>query len=158
MLLSLLLGGALYGTTQSSTAGQVVRLDPPKSALPAAGQPWPLTTLASFAGGTDGALPIRLTAGAGGRFYGTTMQGGDASCTPMFTQTGAVPGCGVVFSLTPSATGYTKTTIWRFSGGADGASSYGALINDGIKLVLGTTFSGGTGGLGTVYKINIPNH
>ncbi len=60
----------------------------------------------AFAGPPDGAVPgelDNLVLDDAGNLYGTTSEGGNASCE-----------CGVVFKLTPSASGYAETVILTF--------------------------------------------
>ena len=47
----------------------------------------------------------------------------------------------------------TLTTLYSFTGGADGANPNAALLYDGATLY-GTTLVGGTGGQGTVFRVN----
>jgi uncharacterized repeat protein (TIGR03803 family) len=47
----------------------------------------------------------------------------------------------------------TLTTLYSFAGGADGANPNAALLSSGGSLY-GTTLVGGTGGQGTVFKLN----
>jgi uncharacterized repeat protein (TIGR03803 family) len=55
------------------------------------------TVLHTFTGGTDGALPAGGPVMDGlGNLYGTASEGGDANC-----HFNGIPGCGVVFKLTP---------------------------------------------------------
>jgi uncharacterized repeat protein (TIGR03803 family) len=44
--------------------------------------------------------------------------------------------------------------LHTFTGGADGAAPYGSLIRDSAGNLYGTTFGGGTGNAGTVYKVD----
>jgi uncharacterized repeat protein (TIGR03803 family) len=87
--------GNLYGTTYNGGGtgcggpgcGIVFKLD-------ATGKE---TVLHRFTGATDGANPYGgLVQDAVGNLYGTTLSGGDLSCS-----TSDGPGCGVVFKLTP---------------------------------------------------------
>ena len=51
--------------------------------------------LHTFTGGADGDRPYaRLIRDLAGNLYGTTYEGGDLNCEPIY-------GCGVVFKLTP---------------------------------------------------------
>jgi uncharacterized repeat protein (TIGR03803 family) len=86
--------GNFYGTTYygggsrcgGSGCGTMFKLD-------ATGKE---TVLHRFTGATDGANPYGgLVQDAVGNLYGTTLSGGDLSCS-----TGDGPGCGVVFKLT----------------------------------------------------------
>jgi uncharacterized repeat protein (TIGR03803 family) len=76
-------GGILYGTTVlggSGGMGTVFSLTPPV----VAGAQWTHTTLYSFAGGADGALPFASLTAVGGVLYGTTGQGGSAEAGTVF--------------------------------------------------------------------------
>ena len=137
--------GNFYGTTTSGGAlhnGVVYELSPG-----AHGKRVTQTTLYAFAGGTDGSLPqAGLLRGAEGTLYGTTYSGG-------------TPGAGVVFSLTPPAQGgstWTEKVLWTFTGGNDGGDPSGALIGDAAGNLYGTTESGGTGVVGTVFELSPP--
>jgi uncharacterized repeat protein (TIGR03803 family) len=109
-----------------------------------------LTTLHVFAGGpTDGANPQGLIRDASGNLYGTTLGGGNRSCTQ---------GCGTVFKL--DATG-SETVLYQFAGGAAGARPE-SLVRDGAGNLYGTTVEDGDpdcpdrGGLGcgTIFKLD----
>jgi len=67
--------------------------------------------LYNFTGGTDGGNPYsRLTSDSAGNFYGTTFYGGF--------------GLGTVFELSPNGSGgWNETTLYTFTGGADGGES-----------------------------------
>src|ERR1017187_9835538 len=103
-----------------------------------------LTTLYSFNGnvfgGYDGAQPqAALVQGVDGNLYGTTSAGGLLSSD-----------AGTVFTITPQG---TYTTLYRFSGGSDGAQPHGALVQGTDTNFYGTAFAGGTNGMGVVFKI-----
>jgi uncharacterized repeat protein (TIGR03803 family) len=140
--------GNLYGTTQFGGAhaqGTVFRLTHTTLG-------WRETLLHSFAGGNDGAVPIGgVILDGAGNLYGTTSSGGDPACQ-----------CGNVFELTPSGTGWTKSTLHNFTGGSDGAYPGTGLVFDGTGNLYGTTVYGGyptksqciaTAGCGTVFKL-----
>ena len=82
---------------------------------------------------------------AAGNIYGTTESGG-LSCGPS-------SGCGVVFELTPSGSGWTETVLHLFTGGADENSPYGGLIFDSLGNLYGAAGGGGLG-QGTVYEFS----
>jgi len=103
----------------------------------------------------DGAYPeAGLLAGGGGALYGTTMGGGRACGAE------GPGGCGTVFRLRPSGTGYAETVLYKFKGGADGAAPASQLIADGSGALYGTAFVGGIsgcsefGGCGVVFKLS----
>jgi uncharacterized repeat protein (TIGR03803 family) len=135
--------GNLYGTTASGGAfdgGTVFQL------TAAANGTWTETVLHSFQNdGSDGyTLLGGLTLDAAGNLYGTTSSGGSYDG-------------GTVFKLTPeTGGGWTETLLRSFNdNGKDGSSPYpgGPLIFDPAGNMYGTTVSGGTGGVGTVFEI-----
>jgi uncharacterized repeat protein (TIGR03803 family) len=105
------------------------------------------TVLWVFSGGTDGLRPLGdLVADATGALYGTTIDGGLYLGSP---NTG-----GTVFRLTPSGSGYTKSILWNFGAGTDGAGPTGRLLLDNnTGAIYGTTYIGGTYNGGTVFKL-----
>jgi uncharacterized repeat protein (TIGR03803 family) len=127
-------GNFYYGTTASggtSGAGTVFRVSSSGS----------LTTLWSFTGGSDGALPYAgLVQGSDGNFYGTTTSGGTS-------------GAGTVFWVSPSG---SLTTLWSFTGGSDGAHPYAGLVQGSDGNFYGTTAYGGASGIGTLFKLIMP--
>jgi uncharacterized repeat protein (TIGR03803 family) len=76
--------------------------------------------------------------------YGTTNYGGDLTCNPPL-------GCGVIFKL--DTTG-VETVLHEFTGTPDGAFPVAALIQDAIGNFYGTTSTGGTANLGTIFKLD----
>jgi uncharacterized repeat protein (TIGR03803 family) len=108
-----------------------------------------LTTLWSFSGGSDGALPSgALITDWKGALYGTT-EGGGAFNGPVCDGFG----CGTVFAIGNAAG--SLTTIWTFSGD-DGALPGGTLLTDATGVLFGTTQGGGANGNGTVFKLTPP--
>src|ERR1019366_4074807 len=104
-----------------------------------------LTTLYTFcsqSGCTDGANPYaELVQATNGDLYGTTQGGGTNL------------GYGTVFKITP---GGTLTTLYSFcsqTNCTDGARPYAGLVQAANGNFYGTTYSGGTNGGGTVFKI-----
>ena len=113
-----------------------------------------------FQGASDGSSPsAALVADRAGNLYGTTAYGGGTNCNFYGSM-----GCGVVFQLAPQVGGgRIETVLYRFQGGADGASPGGVTL-DGEGNLYGTTVAGGTGpdcfvnmtGCGTVFKLTRP--
>ncbi len=102
------------------------------------GSGWTESTIHTFAGGADGAEPMAgLILDGSGNLYGTTEFGGGAGgCT--------AGGCGTVFQLTPSGSGWSANLIYSF------LSSYnlplGGLIFDPQGNLYGT-FADGVNGV-----------
>jgi uncharacterized repeat protein (TIGR03803 family) len=103
------------------------------------------SVLYTFRGSPDGSYPVgALVADDVGALYGTTYTGGytgSSACSGL--------GCGTVFKLTPSASGYTESTLYSFRGGPDGSNPNGGLIVDKTGAVYGTTVWGGISGSGS---------
>jgi uncharacterized repeat protein (TIGR03803 family) len=151
--------GNLYGTTffggvdscyAGVGCGTVFELTPNSGV-------WTEAVLHRFTGGNDGAF-VR-----GGlildvdedMLYGTTEQGGGTGC---YTR-----GCGTIFILRPSTTGWTERVVHRFTGSSDGAFPEAGLIRDSTGNLYGTTEQGGNmscsvpggwGGCGAVFKMS----
>jgi uncharacterized repeat protein (TIGR03803 family) len=124
--------GDFYGTTVSggaNNAGTVFRVS-------SAGN---FTNLYSFSGGDDGAASFAgLIAGGDGNFYGVTTQGGANNW-------------GTVFRIAPRG-GFTN--LYSFMGGNDGGFAFGKLAAASDGNFYGTTFYGGAGNHGTVFRIS----
>jgi uncharacterized repeat protein (TIGR03803 family) len=96
------------------------------------------TSLYSFTGGGDGGEPVAgLTQGSDGSFYGTTESDGAS-------------GHGTVFQINTNG---AFTPLYSFTGGSDGASPQGGLVQGSDGYFYGTTASGGTSQQGTVFQI-----
>ncbi len=100
----------------------------------------PVDAIYSFAGNLDGFRPNSVIFDdRTGVLYGTTVLGGlyYAVCES------AGGGCGGLFKMNP-ATGHI-TTLYSFTGGADGAFPAGALVEDSAGILYGaTSFRNGT--------------
>lgn len=140
--------GDLYGTTFFGGTGKC-----PRAQYGGCGTVFKLSrdgtesVLYSFAGGTDGALPVGvLLRDSQGNLYGTTENGGAADCPDS-----SLPGCGTIFML--SATG-TETILHSFSGAPnDGEAPVGGVTVGVGGNLYGTTFVGGTCNYGTVFEL-----
>jgi len=140
--------GILYGTTYlggthghclSSGCGVVFKL------FRAAGA-WQEHTIYSFIGGSDGANPGGIAEDGSGNLYVTAAYGGDRTCNSY--------GCGTVFKLSPSSSGWSRSTLYSFKGGSDGAFTFAGPTLDASGNIYGTTANGGTAGTGTVFELS----
>ena len=87
----------------------------------------------------DGANPWGgLVRDSAGNLYGTTIYGGTA-------------GFGTIFKITSSG---TETLVHQFSGASDGAYPYSTLVFDSTGNLYGTAYEGGSGQVGTVFKVD----
>jgi uncharacterized repeat protein (TIGR03803 family) len=108
------------------------------------------TVLYSFSGyPADGANPqADLVRDAAGNLYGTTQFGGPGPCQD---NNGNPQGCGTVFVLSTSG---AETVLHGFgSETTDGQMPIARLLRDSAGNLYGTTYSGGTQGMGTVFKV-----
>jgi uncharacterized repeat protein (TIGR03803 family) len=144
--------GNLYGSTAygGSCCGLVFRLSPNGSGG------WQETVLYDFSGTPDGATPLStLILDAAGNLYGTTATGGSDN-----TYCQKLNGCGVVFELSPTASGpWTETVLHTFNG-TDGYYPRSGLTFDSAGNLYGTTEQGGnltdcgSFGCGVVFKLS----
>jgi uncharacterized repeat protein (TIGR03803 family) len=138
--------GALYGTTSVGGpfgGGIAFKLTP-------SGRAYTETVMHAFGGDSDGKYSVApLTLAKNGVVYGTAGGGGN----------GCSHGCGIVFKLTPSGTGYSESKVYVFKGGSDGSGPSSGLTVDSSGAMYGVTNYGGGGGCadgygcGTVYKL-----
>lgn len=139
--------GNFYGTTYSGGNSEACR--PPAYASGGCGTVFKitpggtLTTLHTFCtqmSCADGSFPLGLIQGTDGDFYGTTQVGG-------------IQKYGAVFKITANG---TLTTLYSFCSQAncsDGSEPFAGLAQGMDGNFYGTTFSGGTNGLGTVFRV-----
>jgi uncharacterized repeat protein (TIGR03803 family) len=134
--------GNIYGTTVlggEHGGGTVFQLSPTPSG-------WVQTVLYSFTGGADGGEPYKgVTIDSRGNLYGTAVTGGSGGCEG---------GCGVVYKLTNSGGTWRQRVIHAFTGGDDGSGPGARVTVDRNGNIYGMTPTGGTYGLGTIYKIH----
>jgi uncharacterized repeat protein (TIGR03803 family) len=95
---------------------------------------------------SDGARAGALAQGPDGNFYGTTLWGGP------YTNTRPYLGFGTIFKL---STNGVLTTLYAFTGGADGGWPYAGLLLGKDGNFYGTVFSGGreSYGYGAVFQV-----
>jgi uncharacterized repeat protein (TIGR03803 family) len=114
--------GILYGTTALGGAagdGTIFKITPATHAE---------SVVHNFKGGTsDGATPFASLLYDKGKFYGTTLAGGNA-------------GKGTLFAVNAATS--TETILHNFTGHADGGSPGGLIVHNGI--LYGAAYTGGT--------------
>ena len=129
-------GGGVYGY------GVVYKLTPSRDG-------WTQSVLYAFSGCTDGAYPLGITFDNEGNMYGTTAGAGTPQC--------GYRGCGTIFELTPTRSGWTETTLYAFRNGIDGCSS-GPAFRDPAGNLYGITIEDGPDNNGgTVWELSPTN-
>jgi uncharacterized repeat protein (TIGR03803 family) len=136
--------GNFYGTTNGggsvASLGTIYQLDPTGTTK---------TIIRTFTGPPDGSYPMgTLIIDSNGNLYGTTSNGGDATCN-----------CGIVFLLAPPAVPggpWNESVKYRFLGGTDAANPLAGVVRDSKGNLYGTSSCGGTEPLcnGTVFKVD----
>ena len=102
---------------------------------------WSESILFSFTGGEDGGVPCAgVIFDKTGNLYGTALSGGNPHCSQ---DGGSDGGCGVVFRLAHSPSGWTESVIYGFQNGNEGENPADSLIIDPSGNLYGTTLWGG---------------
>jgi uncharacterized repeat protein (TIGR03803 family) len=126
--------GMLYGTTLGGGdffAGTIFRLNPDGSGF---------TVLVSFNYDTTGGYPdAALLLGSDGGLYGTTLNGG-------------IHGYGTIYRLNPDGSGFS--VLKDLNSTTTGGGPFAKLVQGTDGALYGTTSEGGSGGYGTVFKLN----
>ncbi len=129
--------GNLYGTTSigdGCACGVVYEL------MPGNGQ-WTRKTLHVLSGNVGSDSMSSLIFDPAGNLYGTASDGGAYHS-------------GTVYELTPNNGKWNAKVLHSFGPNTnDGAAPYGSLAMDGSGNLYGTTYSGGTDGVGTVFEL-----
>lgn len=134
--------GNIYGTTGyggASNDGVVYKLTP-------SGGGWTESVVYSFTGGNDGSRPVNVVFDEAGNLYGAAHYGANHNC-------GFGYGCGTIFELTPTQSGWTETTLHVFQQGVDGGWP-GAVIRDAAGNLYGMAENYGPESGGTVWELS----
>ena len=146
--------GNAYGSTPyggRSLSGDIFEL------IPNGKGGWAETLLYIFPSNyVSGAYPSTLVFDSSGNLYGVTDTGGTTKGHDC-----RIYGCGTVFELKHSKTGWRQIILYEFAGGSDGYAPSAGLVFDNAGNLYGTTLVGGTGtcqfyqypGCGTVFKL-----
>jgi uncharacterized repeat protein (TIGR03803 family) len=133
----ILSGNTLYGTTGAGGAsgrGSIFAVNTDGSSF---------TNLHSFSGNGDGSATAAGLVLSGNTLYGACQSGG-------------TNGLGLIFSINTDGSAYTKLHSFPITAGginSEGAQPLASMVLSGNTL-FGTTPSGGSGGRGSVYRIN----
>lgn len=132
--------GNIYGAAPNGSGyGVVFEMTPSEGG-------WLYQVIYTFTGGPDGAYPIAtLLLDSAGNLYGSTESGGLPGCGGF--------GCGTIFKLSPSGSGWTKTTLYSFHDGTDGSAPSGGLIADNAGNLYGATGGSDSNLGGTVFEL-----
>src|ERR1700730_13700215 len=144
--------GAIYGadisftTKHQYTYGMIFRITQSGSGVTE-------RILYNFLAVSEGVSPrAPLLIDNAGVIYGATAFGGTTLGTDCVSR-----GCGTIFKLTPTPSGYSLETLYRFTGGNDGFLP-SALIRDASGIFYGVTSFGGSkcpdGSCGTIFAFN----
>jgi hypothetical protein len=134
-------GNAYLAVTSTSNVNEIIEVSPPA----AGASSWTTQTIYTFPLGSRFAQGS-LTFDAAGTLYGEAYLGGS-------------PGAWEVYALTPPASAgapWTRTDLYVFKGGNDGAMPSGGLRVGGAGLLLGTTQAGGSFGAGVAFSLMQP--
>jgi uncharacterized repeat protein (TIGR03803 family) len=136
--------GNLYGTTSTGGyygLGTVYE-------LARSGQTYTEQLVYSFEGGNDGDAPFvgLIADNSFTNLYGVTWGGGSPTgCN--------YAGCGTVFKLTNTGSGWTESILYSFQADSDGKNPSTGLALDSSGNLYGATSVGGVGGGGTIFKL-----
>ena len=135
--------GNLYGAVVNGglySSGVVYKMSPSNGG-------WTYQVLYPFTGGQDGANPDSLLLfDSAGNMYGSALSGGAPGCQGF--------GCGTIFKLSPSGSGWVEQTLYAFTNGTDGADPQSGVVADGAGNLYGAT-PGSDGALGgTVFELS----
>jgi uncharacterized repeat protein (TIGR03803 family) len=125
--------GALYGTTQAGggeDAGAVYTINRDGTGF---------AVLHDFQAATEGQMPDSLTSGSDGLLYGVTTAGG-------------TNGSGVLYRMNKDGSAFR--VLRHLKHAQDGSSPVGGVIEGRDGLLYGVAQYGGTGGGGTVFRLN----
>jgi uncharacterized repeat protein (TIGR03803 family) len=125
--------GNFYGTTLHGGAAGLGSIFTVSTLGPVTG-----AVMYSFTNGADGSAPLAgLVQASDGNFYGASSQGAGSSF-------------GALFKMTP---GGALTVLHSFAGAVDGGNPAGSLVQGADGSLYGTASTGGSNGLGTLFRI-----
>jgi uncharacterized repeat protein (TIGR03803 family) len=137
----------LYGGTLNM--GTVFELRPSTNVCTAVSCPWNETILYSFVGTPNAEYPggDPVAFDSSGNLFGATWSGGGTMCNDST--------CGTVYELSPSQGGWSETLAWSFPTNGVGLPN-GVIVGTDGNLY-GTTYLGGSIGVGTIFELSRNN-
>jgi uncharacterized repeat protein (TIGR03803 family) len=140
--------GNIYGTTSFNVPGYNLFYGTVYE-LSKSQDVWSETILHQFGSGNDGSDPESgVLRDHAGNFYGTTAEGGtNDTCN-------GGRGCGTVYELSPSGSGWSEQVLYSFQAQNDGDTPIGGLVMDAQGNLYGTTSQDGANGGGTVFELS----
>jgi uncharacterized repeat protein (TIGR03803 family) len=151
--------GTLYGTTSlgqgdGCSCGNVFNLKPPPSRPTSVLAPWIETVIHQFSPtqgeGVDPSGDVVFD--RAGNLYGTTQTGG------MWEHCSGGVGCGTVYQLTRSGSGWTENVIWALSGQYDGEYPIdGPAIDANGNLYVTSSQGYYENNFGAVFELSLSN-
>jgi hypothetical protein len=141
--------GNLYGTTRfgANSACNGLGCGTVFELTPGSGGSWTYQILYIFQDGADGAEPgSELTFDKAGNLYGSAAIGGDVACNPSF-------GCGVIYKLSPSSSGWTESAIHTFDCDKGGCFPGSGVAVDSLGNIYGNMSGAGLNAYGFVFKL-----
>jgi len=133
--------GNMYGTNVNGGSGDVGVA----YTMTHSNDGWSYQVIYPFSNGLDGGNPGPLLIDGAGNLYGPAAVGGLPGCGGF--------GCGTIFKLSRSGSGWTEQTLYQFHDSSDGSDPQGGVIMDSAGSVYGSTCCGdGTGG--TIFELS----
>jgi hypothetical protein len=139
--------GNIYDTdfNGAENAGEVFQL------VPTAGSWMPGLTYSESEEQNTPVLSLNgVTLDSAGNLYTTSQMGLESApnCGYIYFN-----GCGTVFQLTPTSSGWNANVIYQFTGGADGKFPTAGLVADQAGNLYGVSGGGGAGSGGVVFEL-----
>ncbi len=136
-------GNHLFGTTVGGgDFGGGVAFE-----LSSSGSTWTETVLNPFFAGffSPHSVYAGLVFDMSGNLWGATVIGNDSCCPGLY---------GIIFELTPNATGYwNEVDVYRFDGTHGSGPAIGSMVFDSSGNLYGATQNGGANKVGAVFKL-----
>ena len=145
--------GNLYGTNWNApgNTGEAFQL------VPSSGS-WMLGRIwfnnISQGSSTPGEIVSGVTFDSAGNLYGTSEEGPNDGSYCNGGGRGNFNGCGTVYQLIPSASGWNANIIYTFTDGADGKYPTAGLVADQVGNLYGATSADGAASGGVVFELS----